>query len=66
MKRNGLGMAEVLLSMEQADTEVFPHLEKPDKATSTVPLTSETVVLEVMRKNWVVSLQMSSDSRQVP
>lgn len=57
-------MAQVL-SLEQADTEAFPRIEKPDKATATVPLDSETVALEVMRKNWVVSLQMSSDSRQV-
>lgn len=57
-------MAQVL-SLEQADTEAFPRIEKADKATATVPLDSETVALEVMRKNWVVSLQMSSDSRQV-
>ena len=57
MKSSGLhGMSEVL-SLEWDDTEAFPHLEKPNKAMSTVPLNSETLVLEVMgRRSRVVPL----------
>lgn len=54
-----------VLPREWDDTEAFPHLEKPDKATSSVPLNSETVVLEVMgEEKQVIPLQTCSNFRQ--